>query len=92
LRNFIESAAGIRPVNDADIYVKLTPIFHSVFDDEDIVVTPQLTADDVNGWDSLTHIRLMLSVQKAFNVRFAAADIVGLKNVEDLVRLIREKA
>jgi len=79
-------------VNDADIYVKLTPIFHSVFDDEDIVVTPQLTADDVNGWDSLTHIRLMLSVQKAFNVRFAAADIVGLKNVEDLVRLIREKA
>lgn len=79
-------------MNDADIYVKLTPIFHSVFDDEDIVVTPQLTADDVNGWDSLTHIRLMLSVQKAFNVRFAAADIVGLKNVEDLVRLIREKA
>ena len=79
-------------MNDADIYAKLTPIFHSVFDDEDIVVTPQLTADDVDGWDSLTHLRLMLSVQKAFNVRFAAADIVGLKNVEDLVRLIREKA
>ena len=79
-------------MNDADIYAKLTPVFHSVFDDEDIVVTPQLTADDVDGWDSLTHLRLMLSVQKAFNVRFAAADIVGLKNVEDLVRLIREKA
>jgi len=79
-------------VTDADIYAKLTPIFHSVFDDEDIVVTPQLTADDVDGWDSLTHIRLMLSVQKAFNVRFAAAEIVALKNVEDLVRVIREKA
>jgi acyl carrier protein len=79
-------------VNDADIYAKLTPIFHSVFDDEDIVVTPQLTADDVSGWDSLTHLRLMLTIQKAFNVRFAAAEIVGLKNVEELVGLIREKA
>jgi acyl carrier protein len=79
-------------MNDADIYVKLTPIFHSVFDDEHIVVTPHLTANDVDGWDSLTHIRLMLSVQKAFNIRFAAAEIVGLKNVGDLVRLIREKA
>ena len=79
-------------MNDADIYAKLTPIFHSVFDDEDIVVTPQLTADDVSGWDSLTHLRLMLTIQKAFNVRFAAAEIVGLKNVEELVGLIREKA
>jgi acyl carrier protein len=79
-------------VSDADIYAKLTPVFHSVFDDEDIVLTPQLTADHVDGWNSLTHLRLMLSVQRAFNVRFATAEIVGLKNVEDLVRLIREKA
>jgi acyl carrier protein len=79
------------PLTDAEIYAALTPIFHSVFDDEDLVVTPQLTADDLDGWDSLTHVRLMLSVQRAFNVRFASAQIIGLKNVEDLVRLIREK-
>jgi acyl carrier protein len=84
--------SGTQAVNDLDIYSKLTPIFHSVFGNEDIVVTPKLTADDVEGWDSLVHIRLMLSVQKSFKIRFAAADIVGLKNVEDLVRLIREKA
>jgi acyl carrier protein len=84
--------SGAQAVNDLDIYSKLTPIFHSVFHNEDIVVTPKLTADDVDGWDSLMHIRLMLSVQKSFKVRFAAADIVGLKNVEDLVRLIRERA
>jgi acyl carrier protein len=82
----------VPPVTDADIYAKLTPVFHSVFDDEDMVVTAQLTADHVDGWNSLTHLRLMLSVQRAFNVRFATAEIVGLRNVEDLVRLIREKA
>ncbi len=74
------------------IYEKLTGIFHDVFDDEDIVVTPQLTADDVDGWDSLSHIRLMLTVEKAFGVRFSASEVGKLKNVGDLVSLISSKA
>ena len=76
----------------ADILTKMTAIFHDVFDNDDIVVTPSLTAEDVPEWDSLTHVRLILAVQKAFNVKFSAAQISNLKNVGDLMDLIRAKA
>ena len=56
-----------------EILSKMTTIFRDVFDDDDIVVTSALTADDVPEWDSLSHIRLILAVQKAFNVKFSAA-------------------
>ncbi len=75
-----------------DILNKMTSIFHDVFDNDDIAVTPSLTADDVPEWDSLTHVRLILAVQKAFNVKFSAAQIASLKNVGDLMDLIRAKA
>jgi acyl carrier protein len=76
----------------ADIYHKLTPIFHDVFNDDTIVLRPDLTAKDVDEWDSLSHIRMVLTVQKAFGVKFSAGEIGNLKNVEELVDLIRAKA
>ena len=75
-----------------DIYQRLTTIFHDVFEDDSIVVTPELTATDVPEWDSLSHIRLVLAVQKAFQVKFSAAQTANLKNVGDLAELIRSKA
>jgi acyl carrier protein len=63
-----------------------------VFDDDDLVATPTLTAAQVEGWDSLTHVRLMLAVQRAFKVKFAAAELSSFKNVGDLARLIALKA
>jgi acyl carrier protein len=77
-------------VDNSELYGKLTEIFHDVFDDE-IVLTPQLTADDVDGWDSLRHIRLILSIEKGFHVQFTAAEVGRLKNVEDLAALISAK-
>lgn len=74
-----------------DVYSRLTTIFHDVFDDDAIVVTPDLTADDVPEWDSLSHIRLMLAVQKAFNIKMSAAQIASLKTVGDLANLVRAK-
>jgi acyl carrier protein len=74
------------------IYAKLTDIFHDVFDDEDIVVTPQLTASEVDEWDSLTHIRLVLAVEKKFGLRFSAAEVGRLKNVGEFVSLIQSRA
>ncbi len=71
---------------------KMTNIFHDVFDNDDIVVTPALTASDVPEWDSLSHVRLILAVQKAFGVKFSAAQIANLKNVGDLTDLVRAKA
>jgi acyl carrier protein len=79
-------------MEEAAIYDKLTTVFHEVFDEPDLVLRPDLIAEDVDGWDSLTHVRLVLAVSKAFAVRFSAAEIGGLENVGDFVALIRTKA
>ncbi len=73
------------------MYSQLTRVFHDVFDDETIEVAPQLIAKDVDGWDSLTHIRLILSVEKAFKIKFTTSEIGKLENVGDLAALIKAK-
>jgi acyl carrier protein len=62
-----------------------------VFDDDELVLKPDLTANDVEGWDSLAHIRLILSVQKKFGVKFSPVEMNRLKNVGDLVALTKLK-
>jgi acyl carrier protein len=79
-------------MDDKQIYSQLTCVFHDVFDDETVEVTPQLTAKDVDGWDSLTHIRLILSVEKAFKIKFTTSEIGKLEKVGDLAALIQAKA
>lgn len=78
-------------LQEAEIYQKLTIIFQQVFNNTKIVVTPTLTADDVKGWDSLRNIRLILTVEKTFNMKFSASDIDAFTNVGDLVRLVKSK-
>lgn len=75
----------------ADILAKLTPVFREVFDDDEISPHPAMVAKDVEGWDSLTHIRLIVSIEKTFRVRFAAGEIGSLKNVGELVALLEAK-
>ena len=77
-------------MDEVEVYAKLTDVFHDVFD-EDVPVSPDLSADEVDGWDSLTHLRLILTVQKEFGVKFSAAEIGGLENVGDMVGLIQSK-
>ncbi len=74
-----------------EIYARLTGVFHDVFDDESIVLRPDLSAKDVDEWDSLAHIRLMLTVEKAFGVEFSTSEIGKLKDVGELAELIRLK-
>lgn len=74
-----------------EIFLTLAGLFRDVFDDDSIVIRPDLSADDVDAWDSLTHIRLILTVEKAFSVKFSASDIGKLKNVGELAELIRSK-
>jgi len=78
-------------MDDTQIYSRLTQIFHDVFDDETIEVTPQLSAKEVDGWDSLTHIRLILTIEKAFKIKFAASEIGKLEDVDDLAALIKAR-
>ena len=76
----------------SDVYRKLTPIFHDVFDDDSLVLNPGLAAKDVDGWDSLSHIRLVLTIEKAFGLKFSAVEVGKLKNLEGLVALIQAKS
>ena len=74
-----------------DIYERLTPIFHDVFNDDNIVVTPDLTADRVEGWDSLGHVRLVVAIEQALKIRLSTTDMTGLENVGQLVAVIQKK-
>lgn len=74
-----------------DILAELTPIFREVFDDDSIIVTRQSTADDVDAWDSLSHMNMVMAVEVRFKIRFALGELPSLKNVGDLVDLIAKK-
>jgi acyl carrier protein len=73
------------------IYARLAEIFRDVFDEDSINLTPELSAKDVDGWDSLTHIRLILTIEKAFKIKFSTSEIGKLANVGDLVALIQTR-
>ena len=75
----------------SQVYDKLTPLLRDVFDDDSIVATPTLKAADVDGWDSLAHVRVILAVEKAFGVKFKAAEVNSFKNVGDLAAAIAAK-
>ena len=74
-----------------DTQAKLQQVFRDVFDDETIELRPDMTADDVAEWDSLSHIRLMLEAAKEFGVSFSASEVSRLNNVGDLLTLIKAK-
>jgi acyl carrier protein len=78
-------------MDNAAIYAKLTEIFRDVLENDEIVLAPHLTANDVAGWDSLSHIRLVLAVQRVFHVSFTASQVGRLKNVGELADLIQSK-
>jgi acyl carrier protein len=76
-------------MDEPDIYARLTGIFEDVFDDDSIVGTSTLPAKDVDGWDSLTHIRLILAVEKVFKVKFSTSEIGRMETFGDMVTLIK---
>lgn len=75
----------------SEIIERLTPIFRNVLDDDDLTITPATKAADVDGWDSLAHIHLVVSIEKALKMRFSAEEVSSLENVGDLVALIIKK-
>jgi acyl carrier protein len=79
-------------MDEPQIYARLAGIFEDVFDEDSIQITPELSAKDVDGWDSLMHVRLLLTVEKAFKIKFTTSEIGKLKNVGDLVALIQARA
>jgi acyl carrier protein len=78
-------------ISEQEIYTRLTTVFRDVFDDETLAPTAETTADDVEEWDSLSHIRLVLSVEREFGVQFSTVELGNLKQVGDLANLVSAK-
>jgi acyl carrier protein len=70
---------------------KLNTVFCEVFDDESIHLTEKTTAKDVDGWDSLNHVNLIVAVEKAFAIKLTTKEATTLANVGELVQLIDKK-
>ena len=80
------------PTDQINVVIQnLQPIFCDVFDDDDLFIEVATTAQDVDGWDSLAHIRLIVSIEKAFGLHFSAAEISDLDNVGEMAALILRK-
>ena len=78
-------------MNRNEIIEKLTPIFHDVFSDNTIVLCDDMTASDVENWDSLTHMFMITKVEEVFGIKFKLRELNKLKNVGDLCNTIAEK-
>jgi acyl carrier protein len=74
-----------------EILVSVADIMRDVFDDDDLEISLDTTAEDVEDWDSLSHIRLIVAVERKFNFKFKNSEIESLKNVGELVNLIATK-
>jgi acyl carrier protein len=69
----------------------LNGVFQLVFEDDTIQITDEMTADDIDGWDSLSHVNLIVAVETQFNIRFSQKELLIFKNVGDLLRSIEGK-
>ena len=74
-----------------DIYTELTTIFHDLFDDDTIVLSPGLTAADVPEWDSFNHINLIVAIEARFGVKFQTAELESMQTVGHLADLVQSK-
>ena len=70
---------------------KLQEIFRDLFDDETIELFDEMTADDIEDWDSLAHINLIADIERSFGVRFSTKEVTGTKNVGEFIRVIESK-
>ncbi|MED9969854.1 MAG: acyl carrier protein [Ruminococcus sp.] len=73
------------------IYEMLDEVFQDVFDDEDIHVTAETTADDIEDWDSLEHINLVVAVENKFGIKFNMNEVVNFKNVGEMVDVLQTR-
>lgn len=77
-------------LDTADILSRVETIVRDDLDDDDIKLTMSTRASEVDGWDSLAHIRIMVGVERAFDVQFSTSAITNLANVGELVRMVEQ--
>lgn len=79
-------------MTEKEIYQKLDEVFQEVFDDDAIHVSPTTVADDIEDWDSLAQIELVLAIEKCFGMQFDMREVTGMANVGEMVAIIQERA
>ena len=79
-------------MTEQEIYDKLNEVFQDIFDDDSITVSASTTADDIEDWDSLEHIRLIAAVERRFGVCFKMGEVSSMKNVGEMVSIINERS
>jgi acyl carrier protein len=70
---------------------KLNQVFQVVFDDDSIQISPELTANEVDGWDSLSHVNLITTIEAKFNIMFSQKELLNHRNIGNLVADIERK-
>ena len=78
-------------MQNEDLLLKVQDIFRDILDDEEIVLSEASTAEDVEGWDSLTHIQLIVAIEKKFKIKFTSKEILSWKDVGELVDCLASK-
>lgn len=73
-----------------EVFKRLTNVFRDVFDDEEIVLTEETTANDIEDWDSFEHINLVVAVEEEFSFKIPMGKVVNMKNVGEMVDIILE--
>ena len=79
-------------MNREEVFKRLDEVFQEVFDDESIHVTDSTTADDIEDWDSLEHINLVVAIENEFGIKFNMGEVTKMKNVGEMVDIILERA
>lgn len=79
-------------VTKTEIMEGITEVFRDILDNKTLVLQDETTAADVENWDSLNHIDLILAIERKFKVRFTTREVTGLRNVGELAALVQQKA
>lgn len=74
-----------------EILEKVQEIFRDVLDNEEIVLNNETTADDIDEWDSLSHIQLIVAIEKAFKLKFTSKELLTWDTVGDMIECISNK-
>ena len=75
-----------------EVAERLAEVFRTTFGDETLTIEPQMTADDVPGWDSVAHITLIYAIEDAFGMKFSSRDLEELTCVGDLIGIVQRRA